>query len=43
MLIILHLYPLLLLFVLFINPLNKRHEIFLNEVLLLPHLDLQSL
>lgn len=43
MLIILHFYPLLLFFVLLINPLNQCHEVLLNEVLFLSHLDLQPL
>ena len=43
MLIILHLHPLLLLLVLLINPLNQCHEVLLDVILLLAHLDLEAL
>ena len=43
MLIILHLHPFLLLLVLLINTLDQCHEVLLDIILLLAHLDLEAL
>ena len=43
MFIILHLHPFLLLLVLLINTLNQCHEVLLDIILLLAHLDLEAL